>query len=95
MRTKQEIFKSRADECSRRAALATDPLIRYEFLNLAAHWLELAAIKQELEARRERASPEIVRKRETWISGQRKAFEKAMLGGALETTLWHSDRQRE
>jgi hypothetical protein len=91
-RTKQEILESHAEECSRRAELATDSLIRYDFLDLAAQWLELVALHQVLEARRKevngsyrpsgRAQPEILIKREAWRRGQRAAFERAMRGGA-------------
>ena len=52
MRTKQEILKSHAEECSRRAGLVTDPLIRHNFLDLAAQWLELAAFHREQDAER-------------------------------------------
>ena len=98
MRAKQEILKSRAEECSRRAGLVTDPLIRHDFLELAAQWLELAALHRELEARRAEANgsdrtsgnnarPELLIKLESWRRDQRTAFEMAMMGEALETTL--------
>jgi len=98
MRTKQEILKSRAEECSRQAELVTDPLIRHDFLELAAQWLELAALHRELEVRREemngsyrasgsKARPEILIKLESWRRDQRRAFEMATMGEALETAL--------
>jgi hypothetical protein len=96
MRTKQEVLNSHADRCFRRSALTTNPLTRHEFLDMAAQWLEVAAIQQELEGRSaqtnalasgSKAPCKILSKREAWLSGQRQAFEIAILGGALETTL--------
>jgi hypothetical protein len=98
MRTKQEILKTHAEECSRRAGLVTDPLIRHNFLDLAAQWLELVTLHRELEAEHEKVNgsyrasgskpvPEILIKRDSWRRGQRRAFDKAMMDEALETTL--------
>jgi len=97
MRTKKpEILKSNAEECCRRAALVTDPLVRHDLLALAAQWLDLATVQEELEARRERLNgfisgikslPEASTKREAWRRAQGKALEVAMLGGTLERTL--------
>jgi GAF domain-containing protein len=98
MATKQEILKRRANACSRRAASASCPLLRHQFFDLAAQWLELAAVQQALEAQRDyvsgcnrlsagKARLEILNKREAWRRGQRQAFELALIGGALTPTL--------
>jgi GAF domain len=96
MRTEHEVLKSRAEECSRRAMLTTDPQIHRDLLDFAAQWLELGALQQVLAARRDsanvlgsgnKASVKILKDRQAWLSGQRQAFEMAMLGRELETTL--------
>jgi len=98
MAAKHDILKSRANACSRRAASASCPLLRHQVVDLAAQWLELAAVQQALEAQRDYVSGcnrvsagksrlEILIKREARRRGQRDAFELALIGGALATTL--------
>jgi hypothetical protein len=50
MRSKSEIFALSADKCSRKAAAATDRMLKWLFSDLAVQWLGLAAIAGLLEA---------------------------------------------
>jgi len=97
MSPKQQVLERHAEDCWRRAERLVDPLMRLNFLDLAAQWLELAALHQELEEERheiDRSREGPVRKRSpakavrrSWRQYQRRAFEKALTGEPLETTL--------
>jgi len=98
MHTPQKTLRLHAEECLRRAGLATDPLIRLDFLNLASHWLDLAATSQEMETWRERLGrsnrissgkvlQETLFKFQAWRRCQAKALKFTMLGARLDVAL--------
>src|SRR5689334_22164126 len=91
MKRKQDILKSHADWCSRRAALTIDPLVRDKFFHLAAQWLELAAMPQEREGRRHEASigpvPSVRNGPAGWGAGQGAWHPHAHRDGCYSTRL--------